>query len=269
MVRDALGRPLALPRPPRRIVSLVPSLTEALFAFGLGERVVGVTHFCVEPREATARLPKVGGTKAVDAARVLALAPELVVASAEENRREDVEPLLAAGLAVYVTLPTTVAGAIAMLRDLAGLTGAGAEAEAIVAEAEAALAALREATPTLSGPVSVFCPIWRDPYMTIGPDTYLHDVIAVCGGRNVFGDRQERYPTVTLEEVARLNPEVILLPSEPYRFRQRHLADFAPFPQVAAVRSGRLHLVDGRLLCWYGPRIAQSLRRLAELLHSN
>jgi ABC-type Fe3+-hydroxamate transport system substrate-binding protein len=102
--------------------------------------------------------------------------------------------------------------------------------------------------------------------MTIGPDTYMHDVIAVCGGRNVFEGRPERYPRVELAEMATLDPEVLLLPSEPYPFRQRHRADFEPFSQLAAVRRGNVLLVDGRMLSWYGPRMGRSLRELSALL---
>jgi ABC-type Fe3+-hydroxamate transport system substrate-binding protein len=102
--------------------------------------------------------------------------------------------------------------------------------------------------------------------MTIGPDTYMHDVIAVCGGRNVFEGRPERYPRVGLAEMAALDPEVLLLPSEPYPFRRRHFADFEPFSQVAAVRRGNVLLVDGRMLSWYGPRMGRSLRELSALL---
>ncbi|MFQ5879714.1 MAG: cobalamin-binding protein [Dehalococcoidia bacterium] len=265
MTTDALGRQVALRRRPRRIVSLVPSLSEALFAFGLDDEVVGVTHFCLEPRAKTARKEKVGGTKTLDVAKVLSLAPDLVVASAEENRREDLERLIASGLVIYVTLPTTVGGAIAMLRDLAALTGAGAEATAVVTGAEAALAAAPAATAGRT-PVPVFCPVWRQPYMTINRHTYVHDVIAVCGGRNIFAHCQERYPTVNLAEMAHLDPHVILLPSEPYRFRERHLADFAPYRHVTALRNGHVYLVDGRMLCWYGPRMAQSLWTLTDLL---
>jgi ABC-type Fe3+-hydroxamate transport system substrate-binding protein len=107
--------------------------------------------------------------------------------------------------------------------------------------------------------VRVFYPIWRGPYMTIGRDTYIHDVLAVCGGANVFGDR-ERYPTVTLEEVAARRPEVVLLPDEPYRFRQAHVADFA------AVGARRVLLVDGKAFSWHGPRVAEALRTLPALL---
>lgn len=246
-------------------MSLVPSLSEALFAFGLGERIVGVTRFCVEPKEGVAGKAKVGGTKTLDVAAVEALRPDLIIASVEENREEDVRRLIDGGWPVFVTLPTTVRGAIDLLGQLAALTDSTKAARPIIREAEDALAAAQAANAGRE-PLRVFCPIWRNPCMTIGPDTYIHDVIAVCGGRNVFGGRQERYPRVELADVAALDPEVVLLPSEPYRFRQRHLSDFEVFPQVAAVRRGNVLLVDGRMLSWYGPRIGRSLRELSALL---
>jgi len=265
-ITDALGRPFAAGgAAPERIVSLVPSLSEALFAFGLGERIAGVTRFCVEPREGVAGKAKVGGTKTLDVAAVVALRPDLIIASAEENRAEDVRRLIDGGWPVFVTLPTTVRGAIDLLGQLAALTDSAEAARPIIQEAEEALATVRAANAGRE-PLRVFCPIWRDPYMTIGPETYMHDIIAVCGGRNIFEGRQERYPRVELAEIAALDPEVVLLPSEPYRFRQRHFADFEPFPEVAAVRLGKLMLVDGRMLSWYGPRIGRSLRELSVLL---
>jgi len=243
----------------------VPSLSEALFAFGLSERIVGVTRFCVEPGEGVAGKAKVGGTKTLDVAAVEALRPDLIIASAEENREEDVRRLIDGGWPVFVTLPTTVRGAIDLLGQLSVLTDSAEAARPIIREAEKALAAAR-ATNADREPLRVFCPIWRNPYMTIGPDTYMHDVIAVCGGRNVCEGRVERYPRVELAEIVALDPEVILLPSEPYRFRRRHLADFEPFTQVAAVQRKNVMLVDGRMLSWYGPRIGRSLRELSALL---
>jgi ABC-type Fe3+-hydroxamate transport system substrate-binding protein len=264
---DALGRPFEVRAAPERIVSLVPSLSEALFAFGLGERIAGVTRFCVEPREGVASKAKVGGTKTLDVDAVEALRPDLIIASAEENRVEDVRRLIDGGWPVFVTLPTSVRGAIDLLGQLAALTDSAEAARPIIEEAEEALTSVRAANVGRE-PLRVFCPIWRNPYMTIGPDTYIHDVIAVCGGRNVFEGREERYPQVKLAEMAALDPEVILLPSEPYRFRRRHFADFESFPQVAAVRRGNVLLVDGRMLSWYGPRIGRSLRELSVLLES-
>ena len=111
----------------------------------------------------------------------------------------------------------------------------------------------------------MFYAIWREPYMTIGADTYIHDVLAVCGADNVFADMGGRYPAVSLDDVAARRPDVILLPDEPFRFRRAHLADFAPYPDVPAVRAGRIHLVDGKPFSWHGPRLADALRTLPAL----
>jgi ABC-type Fe3+-hydroxamate transport system substrate-binding protein len=225
---------------------------------------VGVTEWCVHPADAVARLPKVGGTKDVRVERVLALAPDLVIANREENTRRVVERLRAAGLVVWVTHPRTVREGTALLREIAAL-GAPPEAiarvvepvEVAVAEAEAALAAQ---------PVRVFCPIWRDPWMSIGRDTYCHSLLALCGGENVFADHGERrYPLVRLEEVVAAAPEVILLPDEPYAFGARDVAELAAL-DVPAARERRIHCVDGTWVSWYGPRIRAALIELRGLL---
>jgi ABC-type Fe3+-hydroxamate transport system substrate-binding protein len=209
--------------------------------------------------------PVVGREKDPDVGRIRALAPDLVVANIEENRREVVAELRAAGIPVWVTFPRSVREGIGLVRELGELTGAEAAgaalADRLAARYDHAVAAIRGRRP-----VRVFCPIWRGPYMTIGRDTYVHDMLAVCGGANVFADRAERYPTVTLDEVAAAAPEVILLPDEPYRFRPAHLPDFQVRPDIPAVASGRIHFVDGKLLSWYGPRIADALERLPGLL---
>ncbi len=257
-----------MPARPSRIVSLIPSVTELLFALGLDDRIVGVTVFCSEPRDRVARTPKVGREKDPDLARIRALAPDLVVANMEENRRDVVEALRAEGVPVWVTFPRTVAAGIELVRELGALTDSEAAAASLVGPIEAAHARIRarvEARPR----VRVFCPIWRGPYMTINRDTYVHDMLWTCGGDNVFAASPTRYPTVTLEDVRAAAPDVILLPDEPYRFRAAHRADFAPLADVPAVRTGRVHLVDGKLLSWYGPRIAEALERLPALLSSD
>jgi ABC-type Fe3+-hydroxamate transport system substrate-binding protein len=262
---DALKRRVTIKSPPKRIVSLVPSLTEALFVFGVDKAVVGVTNFCVEPREGVGEKPKVGGTKTLNVDRVLELEPELVVASAEENRKEDIQALIDEGLRVYVTLPSTVEEAIELLEQLADMTGAGRKAARVVKEARAALDDMRARNDGMA-PVSTFCPIWRNPWMSIGPGTYMHDFVTVCGGANIFAWRHERYPRIELAEMAERNPEVVLLPDEPYRFSSKHVPEIAAFSDVPAVQNGRIYLVDGKRLCWYGPRIASSLRYVSELV---
>jgi len=246
-----------------RIVSLVPSLTEALFDLGLGARVVGVTDWCVHPAAGVAALPKVGGTKDTDVAAVLALRPDLVIANHEENTRRTVERLRAAGAPVWVTYPRTVADGAALLRELAGL-GAGEEALAGVVEpVEQAVAEARRALPAT--PVRVFCPIWRDPWMSVGPDTYAHDLITLSGGANVFAERRERrYPIVTLDQVVAAAPEVILLPDEPYAFGPRDVEELRRLQVPAA--PDNIHCIDGTWVSWYGARIRPALTAIRRLL---
>lgn len=266
--RDASGALVALPARPSRIVSLIPSVTELLFALGLEERIAGVTIFCSEPRDRVAKKTKVGREKDPDPARIQALAPDLVIANIEENRRDVVDALRAAGVPVWVTFPRTVAQGIALVRELGDLTDTAPVARALAESLEAAHARVT-ARIGGRGRARVFCPIWRGPYMTINGDTYVNDVLWTCGGANVFAGSADRYPTITLEDVRAAEPDVILLPDEPYRFRAAHLADFTPLTDVPAVRAGRIHLVDGKLLSWYGPRIGEALDRLPALFFAD
>ncbi len=285
---DSLGRLLQVPTPPRRLLALVPSLTETLFASGYGPQVVGVTTYCTEPAAAVATKPRLGGTKNPDIAAILALRPELVLAVAEENRPQDVEALTQAGIPVYVFDPRTVRDGIDLLWRLAELLTCPDHVRAHI-EAIEQVYAETQALVAQRPRVRVFCPIWKDPYMTINEDTYLHDVLRVCGGDNIFAHRQRRfplsadlghgpeatgtryeardrrYPRVTLAEMAALHPDVVLLPDEPYVFRASDLADFAPFNPVPAVQQGRIHLIDGKLRTWYGPRLGASLQTVRAL----
>jgi ABC-type Fe3+-hydroxamate transport system substrate-binding protein len=249
----------------RRIVSLIPSITEILFAIGAGERVVGCTIYCTEPAEGVATKTRVGGEKNPKLELIRDLGADLVIANVEENVREHVETLRAWGIAVHVTYPRTVAEGIRLVGELGDLLEAGPRAREIETALRVRYDEVRAAAAGRR-PRRVFCPIWRRPYMTINRDTYVHDMLAVAGGENVFASAAKRYPEVTLEEVAAAAPEVVLLPDEPYRFRAVHRGDFAAYPGMPAVRDGRLPLVDGKLLSWYGPRIAEALRVLPPLL---
>jgi ABC-type Fe3+-hydroxamate transport system substrate-binding protein len=263
---DASGVALATDRPRRRIVSLIPSTTETLCALGLADALVGVTVYCREPAAITRTKTRVGGEKDPDLDAIRALAPDLVIANVEENRAADVETLRGWGIPVWVTYPRTVDGAVAMIRDLGEVTGARGVAAAMLGEIEPLLRRVRTATASRS-PVPVFYAIWRDPYMTVNADTYVHDVLSVCGARNVFADASDRYPAVTLDEVAACRPSVIVLPDEPFRFREIHKRDFDAYDDVPAVREGRVVLVDGKPFTWHGPRLAEALRTLPRLFH--
>ena len=262
---DALGDSLTLTAPPRRIVSLVPSVTELLFALGAGPAVAGCTVFCTEPADGVATKARVGGEKNPRLQAIRDLGADLVVANVEENVRDDVRTLRSWGIAVYVIYPRTVADGIRLVRELGEVIGLPDEGRRMEA---GLLAALDETCRRQLGRTQrrVFYPIWRRPWMTISRDTYAHDMLRVCGGENIFADSDTRYPEVTLNEVARRAPEVILLPDEPYRFRRVHQADFDAYPDVPAVHAHRVHLIDGKLATWYGPRIAQALRELPGLL---
>lgn len=263
-VTDGLGRTVSFAPSPRRIVSLVPSLTEALFAVGLSDQIVARTEYCVEPAGLVDRTPTVGGTKTPDLAAIRALAPDLVIASAEENVKEHVEALIDAGLRVYVSLPSTVERALTEMADLARLAGRDPARLPWLTEARGVLADLRSRRS--SPPVRYFCPIWRRPYMVAGPDTYMSDLLHLCGGASLFGPGEARYYPVNLNDVAARAPEVVLLPSEPYPFAAKHLPEIAAHTSMPAVRAGRVHLIDGQWITWYGPRMAEGLRGVAALL---
>lgn len=249
---------------PRRIVSLVPSLTEALFALGMGPRLVGVTDWCVHPAAGVGGLPRVGGTKNPSLERIRELAPDLVIANREENRERDVEKLRAQGLEVWVTYPRTVEDALALLRELAGLGAAESATRACLVPVERAFREARAAAR--KRPTPCFCPIWKDPWMAVGRDTYADDLLTLCGGANVFAFRSERrYPIVTTEEIVEAAPEVVLLPDEPYAFGPRQASELMALP-IPAAEQGRIHPIDGTLVSWYGPRIGRAIREIRSLL---
>lgn len=262
---DGLYREIEVEGAPKRVISLVPSITETLFTFGADDTLAGVTNFCVEPADALKTKQTVGGTKTLDVEAIKAMEPDLIIANAEENREEDIRQLVRGGLRVFVTFPRTVSAGITMMRQIAEMTDTVDKAQPILEEAEETLNEIKAESRTRHRP-RVFCPIWRRPWMTIGSDTYMHDFINVCGGRNIFADRHDRYPRVELDEVARRLPEVILLPDEPYHFMPKHKEEFATRAYVPAVRDRRIYVVEGKILCWYGPRIAKGLRLINDLL---
>jgi ABC-type Fe3+-hydroxamate transport system substrate-binding protein len=281
---------------PSRVVSLVPSVTESLFDLGLGQSLVGVTDYCVHPAEFVAGLPKVGGTKNPNLQLIKAALPDLIIANQEENRKEDIEALEAEGFKVWLTFPCTVREAIDVLWAIVRLFR--------VPQMGQRLSVLETSYEWSNGaaenmpPVKVFCPIWREPaqrgeaapqwWMTINRETYVHDLLRVCGAENVFAERDRlyplaadlgqapameaaperdtRYPRVTMAEVIEHAPEIILLPSEPYPFTEADLAAFEAFPEIPAVQNKRVHLVDGSLLTWHGTRLALALAELPALV---
>ncbi len=263
-VVDATGAEIELDRPARSIVSLVPSYTELVCAMRLGSRLVGVTRFCVEPAEVVTPIRKVGGTKNPDLERIIRLEPELVLANLEENNESDVTALRGAGLQVYVGDVRTAEAAQTELDQVGQLVGgismklSGAIEEAL--EEQRHMARMRPR-------VRAAALIWRRPYMAASGDTYIGDLLRQAGAINVCEDASRgRYPRLQLSELIALDPEVILLPSEPYLFRERHAEELLAQHGMSAGREGHVYLCDGQDLTWWGVRTGAALRDVAELL---
>lgn len=282
-----------LPEPPRRVISLVPSLTESLFDLGLGDRLIGITDYCIYPELGVRSLPRLGGTKNPDVEAIIRSQPDLVLANQEENTPAAVQALRAAGIPVWLTFPHTVEDTMVMLLELA----AGFQypaASVPVRILEMALGWARISSQN-NPQIRYFCPIWQDGtgdspawWMTFNDDTYCADVLAHFGCENVFGARQRRYPLaadlglagaepagerdtryprVALEEIRAAQPQLILLPSEPFAFGDDHLRVMQNlFAETPAAQAGRILRIDGTLITWCGTRLGRALETLPEVL---
>jgi len=257
--------------PPHTVISLVPSVTESLFDLGLGGRLLAVTEYCTRPEDKVRALPKIGGTKNPNIEQIIALKPELVIANHEENRKKDVDALIEAGIKVWVTYPRTVPDCFNLLWNIMHVFDHTEMVERVrwlERSYDWVVSATRTRQDQDGYLTRVFVPIWFEPLMTPTAETYIHDLLAVCGGQNVFADHADgRYPRVEWAEVEAAQPEVILLPSEPFAFSAEHLPLFQRL-DVPAAKHGRIHLIDGALLTWHGTRIGFALQQIPPLLEA-
>ena len=254
-VTDMMGRTVALPARPVRIVSLVPSQTELLFELGLDEEVVGITKFCVHPEEWFRSKRRVGGTKTVHRHIIDELQPDLIIANKEENTREQIEEL-ASVYPVWISDITTVGHALQMIEQVGIITGRGAAAAELVGELAVGFAGLPVASKRLR---KVAYYIWKDPWMCAGGDTFISDVISKMGWLNVC-EHLPRYPEVNLQDLHALQPDLVLLSSEPYPFKDKHIEEI-----TAAVPNAEVKLVDGEMFSWYGSRMRHAIPYLTML----
>lgn len=248
-----------------RIVSLVPSLTELLFELGLGAQVVGRTGFCVHPRAALRKVPKVGGTKDVKLDAVRALAPTHLIVNIDENRRETVEALARFVPNVIVTHPCTPEDNLGLYCLFGGVFGCEAAAARLEQALREALARAQAVKAELA-PERVLYLIWREPWMTVARDTYVSAMLATVGWQTlpaVAGGAAGagRYPAFAWDEAWLAQVQRVLLSTEPYRFVARHV------DEVAALSARPSTLIDGEMASWYGSRVIEGLRYLAELRH--
>jgi ABC-type Fe3+-hydroxamate transport system substrate-binding protein len=250
---DAVGTEHAPAGADARIVCLVPSITELVCDLGLADQLVGRTGFCIHPREVVRRIPKVGGTKDLKLERIRALAPTHVIVNIDENREEDAQALAGFVPHVIVTHPLAPRDNLALYRLLGGIFCRRSQAEGLCARLEEGLA-LVEASE--AEPQDVLYLIWREPWMTVGPQTYISETLALLGWRTLPLAAEDRYPAIELASFAG-RVDRVLLSSEPYHFKERHLQEVAD-----AVAGAEVSLIDGEMTSWYGSRAIAAMRYL-------
>lgn len=253
---DQLGREITLSNQPKRIVSLVPSQTELLYYLGLDSAICGITKFCIHPTQKTLNTVKIGGTKQLNIPLIKSLGPDLIIANKEENDRLQLEELMS-GYPTYVSDPYNLTTALQMINDVGVLTGREGPARQLY---DAIMTAFNKLyLPPQSLCVAYF--IWRKPYMVAGKLTFIDDMLQQCGFTNVF--EQARYPQISVNDLVAANPDVVLLSSEPYPFKQKHVNELQTLLPNAIIK-----LVDGEMFSWYGSRMLYAPGYFMELINS-
>ena len=252
-LKDQAGKWVRLESFPRRIISLVPSITELLFDLGLEKEVVGITKFCVRPAHWFRSKPRVGGTKTVSIEKVAGLSPDLIIANKEENIKTQVEAL-ADACPVYTSDISNLEQALGMIKDIGILTGKTTNAWEFATSIKNSFAGLTALEPRVRSCYLV----WQNPYISAGGDTFIDDMLERCGFENVFKN-QARYPETTIAEILQLNCELLLLSSEPFPFKEKHIPLI--WREMEGARNTRqgnklaIQLVDGEMFSWYGSRL--------------
>ena len=278
---DQLNRKLELSSTPKRIISLVPSQTELLYDLGLRDEVVGITKFCIHPEEWFRSKTRVGGTKKYDFEKIKALQPDLIIGNKEENEQEQIEELMK-HYPVWMSDIYTLKDAYDMITRVGALVGKTQEATNLKLEIESKFHQFENLPPApskggqalqinsaLHSPNSKLRTaylIWNNPYMVAGHDTFINEILKLNGLENVFANKVSRYPEISNEELIAANPDLILLSSEPYPFKEKHIQVFRKLlPNV------KIMIVDGEIFSWYGSRLLKApeyFKQLFEKLSS-
>jgi len=247
---DPLGKTIILSQAPRRIVSLVPSQTELLSNLGLDQEVIGITKFCVHPAPWFREKTRIGGTKDLRSERIHSLKPDLILANKEENDRGQVEEL-ARHYPVWVSDVKDLPGALEMIRSVGDLTARKEKADTLATEIARRFSELATALRPPLSPLTAYF-IWRNPWMAAGGDTFISNMLQYCGLTNAFG-HLDRYPIIDPTSLAGSNVKCVLLSSEPYPFKEKHLKEIR-----SILPSATILLVDGELFSWYGSRLLEA-----------
>lgn len=243
---DQMGRKVAITLSPQRIISLVPSQTELLFDLGLADNIVGITKYCTNPVAEIKNKAKIVGTKQLDIELIKKLNPDLIIANKEENEQSQVEEL-SGYFPVWVSDIADLDQSLQMIKNIGRITNKNELGNELINRISSSFQQLIPLRPSFS--VAYF--IWRKPYMLAGNDTFINDLLVRCGLKNVV--KMPRYPQISLEKLIDLKPDVILLSSEPYPFREKHTAELKLW-----LPNTQIYLVDGELFSWYGSRLQHS-----------
>lgn len=250
---DQTGHTITLPQVPSRIVSLVPSQTELLYDLGLNDRVVGITKFCIHPDEWFRTKVRVGGTKDLRYEMIDGLQPDLIIANKEENVKEQVDKL-AMKYNVWTSDICDLASSLSMINAVGEMTGTFERANSIASKIQQKFSSINIAQKR-----SAIYLIWRNPYMTAGGDTFIHEMMKFAGFDNMMAG-EKRYPEITIDTIRELRPAVLLLSSEPFPFSRKHIDELRPLLPATEIM-----LVDGEMFSWYGSRLLHAPAYFEEL----
>ena len=244
---DQMNRQVLISYPPKRIISLVPSQTELLFDLGLADEVVGITKFCIHPAEQFKSKSKVGGTKKVNVDLIRDLKPDLIIGNKEENSQDQMEELMDE-FPVWMSDIKDLDDALEMISGIGQITGEKEKGSKLASQIKEDFAKLQTENRIVEH--SILYLIWKDPYMVAGRGTFINDILERAGWRNAV--HLSRYPELRIEEIQGLAPDRIFLSSEPYPFKEKHIAEFQSLCPDAIVE-----IVDGEMFSWYGSRLLQ------------
>jgi ABC-type Fe3+-hydroxamate transport system substrate-binding protein len=244
---DQTGQELQIDRTPKRIISLVPSQTELLFDLGLKDKVIGITKFCIHPEEWFRSKTRIGGTKQLNIKLIKQLQPDLIIANKEENVKEQIREL-EKYFPVWISDVNNLENAYEMIEQIGLITHKETAAKKIADTIKKNFARLQTRNPKLR----TCYLIWQDPYMTVGGDTFIHSMLEAAGFNNIFTE-QKRYPAITIDQLLNAHCQLLLLSSEPYPFKQKHIDELQTL-----IPDTKIVLVDGEMFSWYGSRILKA-----------
>ncbi len=262
IITDQMERQIEVPFPPKRIISLVPSQTELLYDLGLRDEVIGQTLFCIHPKEMHDAKPRIGGTKKLQMDKMAALKPDLIIGNKEENEQSQIEELMK-HYPVWMSDIKNLDDSLDMIERIGDLVGRNSEAMDMshkIRNGFSELATINH-QPTTNN--STLYLIWRKPWMAAGRDTYINDMLERCGLVNGFSSPISRYPEISDDDIKTMKPDFIFLSSEPYPFKDEHLAELQ-----AISPSSKIVLVDGEMFSWYGSRLLKSASYFKALFNS-